>query len=111
MSIRSKLYSSGVRCTIQRNTGTTKNPYNQTVPNWTDLATNVPCLLDETQGKELPKEKDIVITDATLFLLGGQDITEDDRVVVGSVIWEVLYVGNPGGKNHHKECAVRRVKT
>lgn len=62
-------------------------------------------------GGELEIGAEVVIAPYTLFL-GDVDITEQDRVILDSITYEVLLVQNKADHtgDHHKECWVRTVR-
>ncbi len=96
-------------CITQRYTST-EDAYGQPVKTW---ATNLTedCRLVTGAGKELTIGAVVVIADYKLFL-GDVDITEQDRVVIDSVTYEVLLVMDRanGADDHHKECFLRAVR-
>ena len=62
-------------------------------------------------GMEVRIGAEVVIADFKLFL-GDVDITEQDRVVVDGVTYQILIVApvSNGFGNHHKECWLRTVR-
>jgi hypothetical protein len=64
-----------------------------------------------TKGREILIGAEVVIADYTLFI-DDIDITEQDRVIIGSVTYEVLLVGTrqDSTSGHHKECFMRTVR-
>lgn len=117
MSYESLLIST---CTIQRYAEGARDAYGKPAPTWTDVPalTDIPCRLIEGIGKgtllagrEVRVGAEVVVADYTLFLLD-VEITEQDRVVIGAVTYQVRMVIRPldstGG--HHKEIALETVR-
>ena len=98
-------------CIVQRNTPGVADSYGQPTASWADHLTDEACRLMATTGREVAVGAEVVIADYKLFL-GDVDITEQDRVIINSVTYEVLLVGNRqnGTGSHHKECFMRAVR-
>lgn len=99
-------------CTIQRFTEGAKDDYGNPALTWSDNLTDEPCRLVTLQGlrggREIKVGAELVIASYNLFL-GDVDITEQDRVVLNSLTYEVLLVQNyqDGAGDHHKQCWLR----
>ena len=103
-------------CTVQRNTPGVADAYNNPTPSWADHLTDIACRLSSSMargglGWELRVGAEVVIADYKLFL-GDVDITEQDRVVLGGITYEVLMVTDrqDGTGSHHKEAYMRTVR-
>ena len=102
-------------CTVQRFTAGAPDDYGTPTLTWADHLTDIACRLSsgsaKTQGREIKVGAEIVIADHTIFL-GDEDVTEQDRIVIGSNTFEVLMVVDrkDGADSHHKECFVRVVR-
>ena len=81
------------------------------VNTWADQLADEPCRLMTGIGKDLKVGAEVVVADYNLFL-GDVDITEQDRVEIDSITYEVLLVQDRqnGIGSHHKECLMRTVR-
>ena len=99
-------------CTVQRYTEGGVDDYGIPTPIW-DLAylENEPCRLTSGSGREIKVGAEVVIADYKLFL-GDVNITEQDRVVIGAITYEILLVQNYADHidDHHKQCWMRVVR-
>jgi hypothetical protein len=96
-------------CNISRATSGTADSYGQPTKTWTNIATNEPCRLAQTGGREIKVGAEVVIAQYKLFL-DNTDITERDKIVMGTGTYEVLLVEQKSGINaHHLECYLERV--
>jgi head-tail adaptor len=76
---------------------------------WAELAT-VQGLVQERSGREVAgPDLQPIVSDALIFLAAGTDVTERDRIVLGTTTYELLYVKDAGGVGHHLEIDARRV--
>ena len=98
-------------CTVQRNTPGAQDDYGLPADSWANLHTSEPCRLMATTGREILIGAEVVIANYTLFI-DDIDITEQDRVIVDSVTYEILLVGQrqDSVNGHHKECFMRSVR-
>lgn len=78
----------GHRFTVQRNTSSAKDPYNNTATAWTVIATDVHGRLIESRSQQVPSEtaQAVVVSSYTLLALADADIAVGDRVT--DVIYE-----------------------
>ena len=105
-------------CTISRFTAASVDVYGQPTGSWANLATGVLCRLQEFLGVSDVEAEAVtpggtaVIASHKLFVLSSQDITEKDRVVVGSNTYDVQFcAASPGGvSDHHKEVWLKVVR-
>lgn len=97
--------------TIQRHTVTGTDEYGQPVYNWANHLPDEPCRLMDAGGREIKVGAEVVIADYKLFLRD-VDITEQDRVVIDTITYEVLLVElrQNGVGGHHKECYLKVVR-
>ena len=95
-------------CTVQRFTEGARDASGQPALTWADHLADEPCRLVAAPGKELKVDAEIVVADYKLFV-GDIDITEQDRVILNSLTYEVLLVQNyaDGTADHHKQCWLR----
>lgn len=95
-------------CTVQRFTEGAANDYGNPTLTWADHLTDEACRLEASPGRELKVGAEIVIADYKLFL-GDVDITEQDRVVIDSLTYEVLLVQDyaDSSADHHKQVWMR----
>ena len=98
-------------CTIERYTTGAADDYGQLAKTWADHLTDEPCRLTTSTGREIKVGAEVVIADYKLFL-GDVDVTEQDRVVIGSTTYEILLVQNyaDGIDDHHKQAWMRAVR-
>ena len=98
-------------CDIERYGAPTEDNYGQPILVWAPHLPNEACRLMATTGRELKVGAELVIADYKLFL-GNVDITEQDRVIVGTRTYEVLLVTDKQDDtgSHHKECFMRIAK-
>ena len=98
-------------CTTQRFIPGAIDDYGNPSKNWVDFYINEPCRLDTAGGREVQVGAEVVIADALLFIGGTVDITEQDKVVMGTVTYEILLAElvQDGVGSHHKECLLRTV--
>ena len=106
-------------CTIRRYTAGTEGSHGMTGDIWRNFATSVACRYDPSASGEVALGQEMVVRDAVLFLLVGQDITEKDRVRTiardGTTLvaedCDILAVQIPSGTNHHKEVSLAFTRT
>ncbi len=65
-------------------------------------------LLDKPATAEIKVGAELVVADYKLFV-GDVDITEQDRIIIDSLTYEILLVENyaDGSSDHHKQCWLR----
>lgn len=95
-------------CTIQRYTEGAADGYGNPTLAWADHLVDEPCRLVAAPGKELKVGAEIVIADYKLFV-ESIDITEQDRVVIGGLTYEILLVQDyaDNSASHHKQVWMR----
>jgi len=98
-------------CIVERYTEGAADAYGNPVKMWADHLVDEPCRWQDTTGTELVIDAEVVVADDKLFL-GDVDITEQDRVVIGAVTYEIILVTDKqdGLSSHHKECYLRTVR-
>ena len=98
-------------CTVQRFTEGAIDGYGRPAKIWADHLTGEPCRLMVGSGREINVGAEVVIADYKL-LIRDVDITEQDRVIINRITYEVLLVSpRRGGTNvHHRECVMRVVR-
>ncbi len=98
-------------CTVRRNTPGAADAYGSPAPSWADYLTDQACRIQDAKGKEILVGAEVVVADYKLFLQD-IDITEQDRVVIGAVTYEVLMVTDKqdSSTTHHKECYLKTVR-
>ncbi len=97
--------------TIQRYTAGAQDAYGNPAKTWANHLVAEPCRLASAGGREVQAGTEVVIADYQLFL-GDVDVTEQDRVIVDGVTYEILLVENrqDGVGSHHKETLLRVVR-
>ena len=98
-------------CTTKRFTEGAADSYGNPIKTWPDNLTNQPCRLSTPSGREIMVGAEVVVADYLLFI-GDVDITEQDRVVIDTVAYEVLLVKSlqDSTSGHHRECYLRTVR-
>ena len=112
-------------CTIQANTGSTRDSSGHKVEVWSDLATSVPCRYTVPGnasgfGREFVQDKGATVMQHSLFLRAGQTITEQHRVtdVTDANGTTLLSQGDVesvvsayGRRAHHRVALLKDVRT
>ena len=95
-------------CTVQRYTEGAEDAYGKPARTWADNLTDQACRLVAMPGTELKIGVEIVVADYKLFVQD-IDITEQDRVVIDSLTYEVLLIQTyaDGISDHHKQVWMR----
>ena len=98
-------------CTVRRFTEGAVDDYGVPVKTWADHLTDEACRLTTPSGREIKVGAEVVLADFKIFL-GDVDVTEQDRIEIGGISYEVLLVADrqDGSGSHHKECFVRTVR-
>ena len=104
-------------CTVRRNTPGARDDYGKPTASWADHLTSQACRLQSGIGGvvgfgiEIRVGAEVVIADYKLFI-GDVDITEQDRVIVDTITYEVLMVRvlQDSTGIQHKECFMRTVR-
>lgn len=98
-------------CTTERFTEGAADDYGVPAKTWTNHLVEEPCRLVSGAGREVSVGASVVIAEYSLFL-GDVDITEQDRVTVDSILYEVLLVTKrqDSVRGHHVECLLRTVR-
>ena len=92
-------------CTIRRYTEGAQDAYGTPVKTWGDHLTNEPCRLMISGGREIKVGAEVVLSNHRLYLQD-IDITERDRVVIGTVTYEILLISDRQDaiSDHHIEA-------
>ena len=95
-------------CTIQRFTGGAVDAYGNPTLVWADHLIDEPCRLAASPGREIKVGAELVIADYKLFV-ESIDITEQDRIVLGGLTYEVLLVQDyaDSSASHHRQVWLR----
>lgn len=95
-------------CTTQRFTEGAADGYGNPILTWADNLTDIACRLTTAKGRELKVGAELVVADYKLFVLD-VDITEQDRIVIDSLTYEVLLIEeySDDSAEHHKQCWLR----
>ena len=107
MSYTSLLINS---CTIERYTEGASTAYGK-ARTWSDHLTSQACRVTTPTGREITVHGEVVIADYKLFTQD-IDVTEQDRVIVDSITYEILLVKrrSDGAVGHHKELFIQVVR-
>ncbi len=99
-------------CTVERFTEGAADGYGNPALTWADHLTDAACRASTPKNREVQVGAEVVLADLQLFL-GDVDITEQDRVVLGGLTYEVLSAVDrqDGTADHHMECMLRAVKS
>lgn len=108
MSFASLLIDS---CTVERFTEGIADDYGRLAKTWTSHLIDEPCRLGDTGGREVTVGAEVVIANFKLFT-EDIDITEQDRVIIDEITYEILSVlrRKDGIESHHKELLMRAVR-
>ncbi len=98
-------------CTTRRFIEGAIDIYGNPVKTWADHLINKACRWTTPVNREVKVGAEVVIADLELFL-EDIDITEQDRVVIDAITYEILSVirRQNGVGEHHIECLIRTVK-
>ncbi len=100
-------------CVTRRFSEGIADSYGVKVKTWADNLTSQACRLEASLfgGREVKVNAEVVIADYKLFI-EDVDITEQDRVVISSITYEVLLVEDfaDSTATHHKRCWMRVVR-
>jgi len=95
-------------CDIERNTPGLLNEYGYPAPSWGPHISNERCRLTASTGREIKAGAEVVVADYKLFL-SDVDVTEQDRIVVDGITYEILLVQEYADHtaDHHKQLWMR----
>ena len=98
-------------CDIERFGEGVADAYGIKAKTWTATYENEPCRHVSGKGREVKVGQEVVIVYDELFV-GAIDITEQDRVIIDTVTYQVLAVlfRQDGIGLHHKHCFMEMVK-
>ena len=98
-------------CDVEEDTPGLIDNYGIPAETWTVLLDDEPCRLQDVSGREVTVGAEVVIADYKLFL-GDVEVTEQHRIVMGGVTYEILSVTDKkdGLGSHHKEVYLRTVR-
>ena len=98
-------------CDIERFTEGAADDYGTPAKTWAVLHNDEPCRHVSGQGREIKVGQEVVIVYDQLFV-GDIDITEQDRVIIDTVTYQVLSVvfRNDDSGSHHKQCYLEVVR-
>jgi len=102
-------------CKTQRFTEGAADAYGTPVKTWADNLTDQDCRLEASgsmaAGREIKVGAEVVVADNRLYI-GVVDITEQDRVVIDSITYEVLLVESfaDSSASQHKRCWLKVVR-
>ena len=95
-------------CTTQRFTEGAADSYGNPILTWANELVAEPCRLTTAKGQEIKVGAELVVADYRLFI-GDVDITEQDRVIISTLTYEVLLVEgySDDSTSHHKQVWLR----
>jgi len=102
-------------CTVRRFSEGAPDDYGTPVKTWADYLTDQSCRMAASGptpgGREFKVGAEVVVADNRLYI-GLVDITEQDRVVINSITYEILLVENfaDAATNQHKRCWLKVVR-
>ncbi len=104
-------------CNIWRFTPGVADAYGNPAKAWVNILPDEPCRImpagmgNQPSGREIRVGAEVVIAHYKLFL-GDVGITEQDRVTIGAITYEVLMVEDKQDAigSHHKECWMNTVR-
>ena len=99
-------------CDIYRFAAGAQDAYGNPVKTWNLLHDDEPCRWSTPKNREVKVGAEVVLADLQLFLGKDTNITEQDRVILGGVTYEVLSASDRqnGTTNHHVEALLRTVR-
>ena len=97
-------------CTVQRYTEGAVDDYGKPAKTWTNHIDDEPCRLVANPNREIKVGAEVVIADYDLFI-GDVDVTEQDRIVIDEITYEIISVLlRKSFSSHHKELLMRVVR-
>ncbi|MDD4986145.1 MAG: hypothetical protein PHQ43_10230 [Dehalococcoidales bacterium] len=99
-------------CTIRRFTAGAVDAYGNSAKAWADHLVDEPCRWSTPSNREVKVGAEVVLADILLFL-NDVDVTEQDRIVIGTTTYEILSVvrrQDSVTSSHHRELFLRTVK-
>ncbi len=102
-------------CTIQEDLGGATDNYGNVAEDWQTLSTQdcriQPVMGRQGAGVEIRRGAEVVIAEYVLYL-NDVDVTEQDRILLETVVYEILLVKRPqnGVGVHHRELFLRTVR-
>ena len=99
-------------CTVRRFTAGAIDAYGNPTKTWADHLVDEPCRWSTPKNIEIKVGAEVVLADLQMFFAKDTDITEQDRVVLGTATYEVLSAADRqnGMANHHVEVFLRTVR-
>ncbi|KKN50677.1 hypothetical protein LCGC14_0630260 [marine sediment metagenome] len=98
-----------ITCNLERFNPGVLDSYNRPTGTWDSLAANAKCRIQKSKGKEFKVKSEMRLSTHTLFLQT-QDVTEKDRVVISTVVYNILSVEDAAGHVHHLELELELVE-
>jgi len=97
-------------CTVQRYTEGAVDDYGKPAKTWTNHISDEPCRLVANPNREIKVGAEVVIADYDLFI-GDVDVTEQDRIVIDEITYEIISVLLRKSINtHHRELLMRTIR-
>ena len=101
-------------CTTQRFTEGAADAYGVLVKTWANNLEDQACRLETSPisaGREIKVGAEVVVADNRIYVLD-VDITEQDRVIIYGITYEVLLVESfsDGIEKQHKRCWLKTVR-
>jgi len=97
-------------CVIQRDIGGAADAYGNLAKDWQTHLTE-DCLIQPSGGQEVRVGAEVVVADYLLFL-ADVDVTEQDRILLDLVIYQILLVKREqdGAGAHHRELWLKAIR-
>jgi len=98
-------------CTVQRFTAGAQDAYGNPAETWNPIHTDIACRWSTPKNREVRVGAEVVLADLLVFV-NDIDVTEQDRVVLGGLTYQILSVvpRQNGTGGHHRELYVQVVK-
>lgn len=104
-------------CTLKRDTSNAQDSYGEYMPNYTDVATNVPCVVQASSGNEFIRGALVIRYDYNVFMAYDDAAPQEgDHITsytvdgkVDSNTYVVVWVFDDAGKRHHWQCLCKTV--
>jgi len=95
-------------CTFETPATGAQDAYGHPAITWSDLLVDEACRLNTVRGVELKIGANVVVINDVLFV-GDISVTEQDRVTVGGILYDILLVKTMQDSvgTHHKELYLK----
>ena len=79
---------------------------------WTTAAASIACLLQPLNGNDVFIDgKRTIIATHKVFCSASESMTTDDRLLIGSTRYDVVFVKDPNSMGHHYEVFCKEAQS